>query len=113
MSEGDEKTLVFRTSAEFAARYRELDARIDAADAREDTFKRSRDPDAAADAAASAARLRHELNDLILDELERHWGPITLEDDPTRPDFPDTWWTNFFGRMLRLEYREREVFKDR
>ena len=113
MSFGDKKTFVFRTSAEFTRRYRELDAGMDAADAREDTYKRARDVDAASEAAISNARLCHEMNDLILDELERHWGPMMLDDDGTRPEFPDNWCSMFYGRMLRLEYHEREAFKGR
>ena len=111
MSEGDKKSFVFRTSAEFMKRYREIDERMDAADARQDTFTRARDADAAADSAILNARLCHQLNDLILDELERHWCPMLLEDDPSRPDFPDDWRLYFYGRILRVEYNEREVYK--
>ena len=112
MGEGDNKTLIFRTCSEFLRRFRELDGLIDAADARQDAFKRQRDADASAAAAIEHARLCQDMQDVILDELERHWGAMVIDDDPTRPDFPDNWRLQFFGRILRLEYRERAAYKN-
>ena len=112
MGEGDNKTLIFRTSSAFLQRFRELDGLIDAADARQDAFKRQRDADASAEAAIEHSRLCQEMQDVILDELERHWGPMVIDDDPTRPELPDNWRLQFFGRILRLEYRERAAYKN-
>jgi hypothetical protein len=111
MAEGDDKTLVFRTSADFVAAYRSFDARIDALDMRAEVLKRAGQTEGAETAAAEKARLIHELNDVILDEIERHWGPIALDCDPRIPTFPDEWRTMFFGRFLRLEYEERAAYK--
>lgn len=111
MAEGDNKSMVFRTSAEFLRRFRELDGLIDAACARGETYKRKREPKNAGDAAVEHSELCQQMQDLILDEIERHWGPLLLDDDPTRPEFPDDWRLQFFGRLLRISYRERAAYK--
>jgi hypothetical protein len=111
MAEGDEKSIVVRTSAEFQAGYRALDERIDVLDAKAEILKRKGDVEAGAAVAVEHTRLIHQINDLVLDEIERHWGPVTLDGDPTVPDFPDDWRTMFFGRLLRLEYNERAAYK--
>ena len=111
MSVGDQKTFVVRTSVEFLARYRELDARIDQASTWEEVAKRQRRAGDACDASKLHAELMHQMHDLVLNELERHWGPMSLDEDPSRPDFPDNWRTLFTGRLMRIEYREREVFR--
>jgi hypothetical protein len=111
MAEGDRRTLNVRTSAEFLAAYRVLDARIDGTRSRTETEIRAERGKGAAHESARHARLCHEMDDLVLDELERHWGPHLLDGDGTVPDFPDFWRVMFFGRILRIEYSERAAFK--
>ncbi len=91
--------------------FRQLDAWIDSACAQRSAHVDAGDAKGASRAAARNARYCHEINDLILDELERHWGPHVLESDGTVPDFPDNWRIFFFGRVLRIEYSERAAFK--
>ena len=112
MAEGDRKTLNCRSGAEFLKAYRQLDARIDAAAAQESACVKAEDADGAGQAAAKEARLCHDITDLILHELERHWAPHVLDSDGTVPDFPDDWSVLFYGRILRIEYRERAAYKE-
>jgi hypothetical protein len=111
MAEGDRRTLNFRTNPDFLNAYRALDARIDSASAEQGTHCRAADVKGSGKAAARRARLCHAFDDLVLDELERHWGPHLLDGDGTMPDFPDMWRVMFFGRILRIEYSERAAFK--
>jgi hypothetical protein len=111
MAEGDDKTLVFRTSPEFQAKYRGLDTRLDVLNARLAVLTRRQDEDRAGTVAAEKSLLLQELYDLLLDEIERHWGPITLDGDPTVPEFPDDWRTQFLGRLIEVEYKERAAYK--
>lgn len=111
MAEGDRKTLVFRTSADFTAAWRNLDAEIDRMAAEKEVLTRCRKIEDAGKSAAEMARLYQQLSDLVLDELERHWGPQLLEGDPTIPDFPDGWNLVLHGRILRMDYNERAAFR--
>jgi hypothetical protein len=111
MSEGDNKTLIFRTGREFLEEFRALDAQFDSAVARQQALLRARDAKGASRAARDQSRLGARIQDLILDEIERHWGPQVLEHDSSTPSFPDCWRLQFFGRILRIEYRERSAYK--
>jgi hypothetical protein len=111
MSEGENKSLIFRTSREFLQEFRALDARIDGVYTRQQALMRARDARAAAKAAREHSRLCARMQDLIMDEIERHWGPMLLEDGASVPQLPDNWRIQFFGRVLRLDYRERAAYK--
>lgn len=112
MTDGDEKTLIFRTGPEFQEAFRRLDRAIDAANAREAASVRAGKADRAGDAADESARLVQEMHDLILDEIERHWAAHMIDADARVPEFPDEWRVQFSGRIIRVNYDEREVFKN-
>lgn len=108
---GDHKTIVVRTSTEFREVFRHLEAASDGTQARRNACEKAGDADGAEQAAIEFANQCQELQDAILDEVERHWAPFLLENDATIPNFPDTWRLQFYGRLLRLGYDEREAFK--
>jgi hypothetical protein len=80
--------------------------------ARKDAGIKSGNADIAEDAARKLSLLGCEIQDLIYDELERHWGPKLLEDNRL-PNVPDDWRTFVRGRFLQVEYEDREIFEDR
>ncbi len=112
MATGDKVNFIVRTSNEFLHKFRTMDAEYDALMARRDACVKVGDGDGAEDAARRFSRLGCEIQDLIYDELERHWGPKLLEDNRL-PNVPDDWRTFVRGRFLQVEYEEREVFEDR
>ena len=112
MPGGERVTLIVRTSRQFSDKFRALDERYDECQARRDAAIRKGDPQIAGDGASEMARIACEIQDLLFDELERHWGP-RLIDDSRLPEIPDDWRVWVRGRLLHIEYEEREVFKDR
>lgn len=112
MANGERVTLIVRTSRNFADKFRGLDERYDELQARKDAAVQKGDPLAAGDAAREMARIACEIQDLLFDELERHWGPRLIEDQRL-PEIPDDWRVWVRGKLLHIEYEEREVFKDR
>jgi hypothetical protein len=106
------KTLTFRTTADFATRFQQMDGRIDENAARRDAFVRAGNAEAAGQCAAEHTKLCAEFQGMLLDEVERHWGPHILDNDGTMPEFPDDWRFQFYGRILRISYEERQAFKD-
>jgi hypothetical protein len=112
MATGDKVNFIVRTSKSFLDKFRTLDSEYDALMARKDACIKGGDPDGAQEAARKLSLLGCEIQDLIYDELERHWGPKLLEDHRL-PNVPDDWRTFVRGRFLQVEYEEREVFEDR
>ncbi|MCA8911962.1 MAG: hypothetical protein KDB82_09670 [Planctomycetes bacterium] len=113
MAEGDKKTFIFRTSAEFLEKFRSLEGSTDALAARRTACEKAGDGDGASHAASQFSLECQQIQDAILDEIERHWASILLDDEAGTPDFPDNWRLQFFGRILRIEYTEREAYKGR
>ncbi|MBK9976027.1 MAG: hypothetical protein IPP14_14740 [Planctomycetes bacterium] len=111
MANGERVTLIVRTSKEFTEKFRVLDERYDELQARKESAIQFGDHDVAGKSAADMARVACEIQDLLFDELERHWGP-RLIDDQRLPEIPDDWRVWVRGRLLHIEYEEREVFKD-
>ncbi len=112
MGTGDKVNFIVRTSQDFLEKFRAMDSEYDALLATKEACIRGGDPEGADSAARRVSKLGCEIQDLIYDELERHWGPKLLED--TRlPNVPDDWRTFVRGRFLQIEYEEREVFEDR
>jgi len=112
MAAGDKVTMVVRTSDEFAKKFRAMDEDYDAQLSRRDACVRSGDAEGAEQAARAVSRIACQIQDLIYDEIERHWGPKLIEDSRL-PNVPDDWRTFVRGRFLQIEYEEREVFEDR
>jgi hypothetical protein len=112
MASGDRVTLTVRTSEEFTREFRAMDEEYDAQLSRRDASVRAGDPDGAEAAAREVSRVAGAIQDLIYNEIERHWGPKLL-DDHRLPNVPDDWRTFVRGRFLQIEYEEREVFEDR
>jgi hypothetical protein len=108
---GENKTIVVRTGSEFCATFRRLEAVTDGLQARRIACERAGDAAGAEKAALEFAERCQELQDAILAELERHWAPMLLGGDATIPEFPDGWRLQFYGRLLRMDYDEREAFK--
>jgi len=111
MANGERVTLIVRTSKGFTDTFRSLDERYDQLQARKDAAIQKGDPEESGKAASEMARIACEIQDLLFDELERHWGP-RLIDDQRLPEIPDDWRVWVRGRLLHIEYEEREVFKD-
>ncbi len=112
MATGDKVNFIVRTSNEFLDKFRAMDSEYDALMARKDAGIKAGNADVAEEAARKLSLLGCEIQDLIYDELERHWGPKLLEDNRL-PNVPDDWRTFVRGRFLQVEYEEREIFEDR
>jgi hypothetical protein len=112
MATGDKVNFIVRTSNEFLEKFRTMDSEYDALMARKDAGIKSGNADVAEEAARKLSLLGCAIQDLIYDELERHWGPKLLEDNRL-PNVPDDWRTFVRGRFLQVEYEEREIFEDR
>ncbi|MCC6466619.1 MAG: hypothetical protein IT463_14860 [Planctomycetes bacterium] len=112
MSDGEQKTINFRTSPEFVKQYRALDQRAETLSAQEKAHIQAGDAANAGKTAAEYSTLVNEIRDLIYDEMERHWGARLLEDN-TLPEVPDDWTMWVSGRLMRVVYHGREVFEDR
>lgn len=112
MAAGDRVNFTVRTSREFLETFRKMDAEYDALLARKEACIRGGDAEGAAQAARKVSLLGCEIQDLIYDELERHWGPKLIEEQQL-PNVPDDWRTFVRGRFLQVEYEEREIFEDR
>jgi hypothetical protein len=112
MPMSERQTLIVRTSKDFADKFRSLDEKYDEHQARKDASIQKGDILMAGESARGMARIACEIQDLLFDELERHWGP-RLIDDSRLPEIPDDWRVWVRGKLLHIEYEEREVFKDR
>ncbi|MBX3461178.1 MAG: hypothetical protein KF696_14630 [Planctomycetes bacterium] len=112
MAAGDKVNFIVRTSPGFLDKFRAMDSEYDSLMARKEACIRGGDPKGAEEAARLVSKLGCDIQDLIYDELERHWGPKLLEDSRL-PNVPDDWRTFVRGRFLQIEYEEREIFEDR